>query len=76
LPPTKINKEKRLSIMKRVIYTIGNMETTSYELAREKQPTGRLNVRYEETKTIISVKPETLAKRQEYFRKLRGKREV
>lgn len=60
--------------MRRVVYVIGDYETTSYEKARKLQPTGQLVTRLDEIKKEIKVNPETLAKRMAYFAKRRAER--
>lgn len=62
--------------MRRLVYVVGGQETTSYEKARELQPSGNLEVKFEEIKETVRVSPETLAKRMAYFAKRRAEKAV
>jgi hypothetical protein len=57
--------------MRKLVYIVNGVETTSYEKARELQPIGELETRLDEIRTSVKVNPETLRKRQEYFAKRR-----
>lgn len=62
--------------MRRLVYVVGGQETTSYEKARELQPTGKLETRLDEIREEVKVNPETLAKRMAYFAKRRAEKAV
>lgn len=62
--------------MRRLVYVVGSQETTSYEKARELQPGGNLEVKFEEIKETARVNPEILAKRMAYFAKRRAEKAV
>lgn len=62
--------------MRRLVYVVCGQETTSYEKARELQPGGNLEVKFEEIKETVRVNPETLAKRMAYFAKRRAEKAV
>lgn len=59
--------------MRKVSYVVGGYETTSYAEARKLQPTGQLQTKLTKIEKKVNVSPETLAKRQAYFAKLRAK---
>ena len=62
--------------MRKLVYLVGGMETTSYAKAREIQPSGPLQVRFDEIREKAKVNPETLVKRQAYFAKRRAEKAV
>lgn len=62
--------------MRKLVYLVGGLETTSYTKAREIQPSGQLQVRFDEIREEVKVNPETLAKRQAYFAKRRAEKAV
>lgn len=62
--------------MKRLVYLVGGQEITSYSKAREIQPSGQLQVRFDEIREEAKTNPETLVKRQAYFAKHRAKKVV
>ncbi len=59
--------------MRKLIYRIGDYETTSYEEARKLQPTGRLTTELDKIEYQPKINPETLEKRRTYFAKKRAK---
>ena len=62
--------------MRKIVYLIGGLEITSYEKAREIQPSGQLQIRLDEIREEVKVNPETLAKRRAYFAKRRAEKAV
>ena len=62
--------------MRKLVYVVGGQETTSYAKAREIQPSGQLQVRFDELREEAKVNPETLAKRQAYFARRRAEKAV
>lgn len=60
--------------MRRLVYIVDGLETTSYAKAREIQPAGQLKTRLDEIKKEIKVKPETRAKRNAYFARLKAEK--
>ena len=60
--------------MRKLVYLVGGLETTSYEKARELQPTGKLETRLDEIREGAKINPERLAKIQVYFAKRRAER--
>lgn len=62
--------------MRRLVYVVGSQEITSYEKARELQPCGNLETKFEEIKETVKVSPETLAKRMAYFAKRKAEKAV
>lgn len=53
--------------MRKVVYILDDVETTSYEKAREIQPEGKLNVRLDVVNNPCPVKTDTIKKRAEYY---------
>lgn len=62
--------------MRKLVYVVGGQEIASYEKARELQPCGNLETKFEEIKETVKVNPETLAKRMAYFAKRRAEKAV
>ena len=62
--------------MRKLVYVVGGQEITSYEKAREIQPSGQFQVRFDEIREEVKVNPKTLAKRQAYFAKRRAEKAV
>lgn len=62
--------------MRKLVYVVGGQETTSYEKAREIQPSGQLQIKLDEIREEAKVNPETLTKRQAYFTRRRAEKAV
>ena len=62
--------------MRKLVYVVGGQEITSYEKAREIQPSGQLQIKLDEIREEAKVNPETLAKRQTYFARRRAEKAV
>ena len=71
-----LSNEREENNMRKLVYLVGGLETTSYAKARELQPTGKLKTRLDEIREKVKVSPETLAKRQAYFARRRAKKAV
>lgn len=69
-------KKREENNMRKVVYVVGGQEITSYEKAREIQPSGQLQIKLEEIKEEVKANPETLAKIQAYFAKRRTEKAV
>ena len=62
--------------MRKLVYVVGGQEITSYEKARELQPSGQLQIKLDEIREEAKVNPETLAKRQAYVARRRAEKAV
>lgn len=60
--------------MRKLVYVVGGQETTSYAKAREIQPKGKLQTRFDEIVEEIKISSETLAKRKAYYAKRRAEK--
>lgn len=56
--------------MRKLVYVVGSQETTSYEKARELQPTGKLQTKFKE------IEEEIDPKRREKIKQYIAKRNV
>lgn len=62
-------KERKIN-MRKLVYVVGSQETTSYEKARELQPTGKLQTKFKE------IEEEIDPKRREKIKQYIAKRNV
>ena len=69
-------KEREENDVRKLVYVVGGQEITSYEKAREIQPSGQLQIKLDEIREKAKVNPETLAQRQAYFARRRAEKAV
>jgi hypothetical protein len=71
-----ISKGKAVKSMRRIVYVVDGIETTSYEEARGLQPEGELETRFDEIRETAKFNPVKAEKRKAYFRELKRQAEA